>query len=84
MARRLEWEKAARRDRHRTAQARHAGNQKAKDLAAKRQMVIADFAAKHNVRCFKCNADRAEWAKSGTSKRGPWIICVPCVKAANR
>ena len=26
----------------------------------------------------------ARWAKSGVSKRGPWVICVPCVARNNR
>ncbi len=80
MGRRLDWERASRRDLQRAATARDTRTQKNME----RQVRLALFVEEHRIRCFKCDADRAEWAKSGTSKRGPWVICVPCVKAASR
>jgi hypothetical protein len=72
---RLEWEKANRRERRR----RQSGDQRAQKKGTVRQQVIADFVESHGIGCFKCGAPKAEWAKSGISKRGPWAICVPCV-----
>ena len=44
----------------------------------KRQFALAAFVQQHGLRCFKCGASEAEWAKTGISKKGPWAICVPC------
>jgi len=73
----MEWEKAARRDRLRAA------GHPPKHADAKRQKAIGKFVSEHKLACFVCGGDRAEWAKSGISKRGPWVICVPCVKASS-
>lgn len=45
------------------------------------QMALAKFVAAHDLSCFKCGAVKAEWAKTGISKRGPWAICRHCVQA---
>jgi hypothetical protein len=52
--------------------ARHAGI---------RQQALADFVQQHDLTCFRCEAEKAEWAKTGISKRGPRAICVPCASA---
>ena len=77
MARRLDWEKAARLER--AARARPARSLSKKQMEKRRQALIG-FALKHNLGCFKCGAKDAEWAESGISLRGPWIVCVPCVQ----
>jgi hypothetical protein len=48
-----------------------------------RQTALAAFVEEHGIRCFKCGAEKAEWAKTGiSSKRGAWAICVRCVTGA--
>jgi hypothetical protein len=49
-----------------------------------RAAVLADFAAKHELACFACGSRSNEWAKTGWNKRGPWAICVPCVKGGSQ
>jgi len=71
---RLDWEKANRRERFRAEKPPLRRN-------AARQKAIAAFVKQHDLTCFSCGDERAEWAKSGISKRGPWVICVPCVQA---
>jgi RNase H len=68
-----DWEKAKRRD---------AVPPKPRDSGqsgAKRQAALAAFVSQHDLRCFKCGAEKAEWAKTGVGKRGPWAICASCV-----
>jgi len=48
--------------------------------AGLRQTAMADFVAKHEIGCFKCGAREAEWAKTGVGGRGPWAICLNCVR----
>ncbi len=73
---RLDWEKARQREKHRAGP---PGNKRSKKRQQIREDALVDFAASHHLRCFACNTDSTQWAKSGISKRGPWIICVPCV-----
>ncbi len=72
----FDWEKAKRREKHRAGP---PGNHRSKKRQQIRADALIDFAVEHHLRCFACNANSAEWAKSGINKRGPWIICVPCV-----
>jgi hypothetical protein len=79
---RLDWEKAHERDRAReAAQAREGKRPSTDRRAALRQKALADFVEQHGLTCFKCGAAKAEWAKTGISKQGPWAICVPCASA---
>ena len=48
--------------------------------AMHRQTAMADYVAKHDLACFKCGTREGEWAKTGRSGRGPWAICVNCVR----
>ena len=75
MPNRFDWEAASLRDKQ---HARKPPNPLHRDTA-KRQEALAAFAASHDLSCFSCQADKAEWAKSGITARGPWIVCVPCV-----
>ncbi len=75
---RLEWERARAADRHHAA--KPLPTAKINRAAGKRQDALTDFAGRHHLRCFVCHTANAEWAKSGISKRGPWIICAGCVK----
>jgi hypothetical protein len=45
-----------------------------------RQTAMAEFDARHDLACFKCGTREAEWARTGVSRRGPWTICVDCVR----
>jgi hypothetical protein len=49
--------------------------------AMTRQAAMAEYVSKHDLACFKCGTRRAEWAKTGRGKHGPWAICVNCVRA---
>jgi hypothetical protein len=78
--RRLDWEKANRRDRQRITKLRDWKPPRERD--EDRQRALEAFALKHDIGCFACGGKGNEgkrWAKSDVSKRGPWIICVPCV-----
>jgi hypothetical protein len=46
-----------------------------------RQTAMADYVAKHELACFKCSRTEGEWAKTGLSSRGPWVICLDCVRS---
>jgi hypothetical protein len=86
MARRLNWDKAKRRDRQRVEKLR-ASSKKARARQRQgdslRQATIQAFVEKHSIECFNCGAVEARWAKNGISKRGAWVICVPCVARNN-
>jgi hypothetical protein len=75
---RLDWDKARERDRVREAKQTAAPDQGGARRSAARQAALAEFVAKHEIACFKCGAEKAEWAKTGISRRGPWAICVEC------
>jgi hypothetical protein len=45
-----------------------------------RRTAMAEYVATHDLACFKCGAREAEWAKTGRTGRGPWAICVNCVR----
>jgi hypothetical protein len=45
-----------------------------------RQKALDAYVARHGLACFKCGTRKAEWAKTGRSKRGPWAICAKCVR----
>jgi hypothetical protein len=45
-----------------------------------RQDAMLEFVARHDLACFKCGTYEGEWAKTGVSGRGPWAICVNCVR----
>lgn len=74
MGRKLDWEKAARYDRETRARA----DTPRPPRETKREIALDGFAVKHSLLCFACGG-LGPWAKSGISKRGPWIICVACV-----
>lgn len=42
------------------------------------KQLLQAFVAKHSIECFSC-ASHGPLAKTGINKRGPWVICVPCV-----
>ena len=46
-----------------------------------RQTALVDFVARHDLACFRCGTREGMWAKTGVSGRGPWAICVSCVRA---
>jgi hypothetical protein len=48
--------------------------------AVMRRTAMADYVVEHDLACFKCGTRQAEWAKIGRSGRGPWAICVNCVR----
>lgn len=75
----IDWEKAraASRARRDAAEAATVTPAEARRRGT-RQAALAAFVEQHGLRCFKCGAGDAEWAKTGISKRGPWAICVPC------
>lgn len=75
---RLNWDKARERDRVRKTKQPAASGQAGVRGRAARQAALAEFVAKHEIACFKCGAEKAEWAKTGISRRGPWAICVQC------
>jgi hypothetical protein len=79
MARRLDWGKARR---YELATSHPIGKRERKKRAQeRRQWVFSEFVKRHEIGCIKCGRSRdVEWAKTGTSIRGPWAICVPCVK----
>lgn len=70
---RMDWQKASAKERVVSSTDFYATR------GSTRQTVIADFVREHGIGCFKCGQTSAEWAKSGTSKRGPWAICTTCV-----
>jgi hypothetical protein len=43
---------------------------------------MAAFVREHELRCFHCTAETAEWAKTGISKGSACAICVRCVGKA--
>jgi len=68
----LDWDKAERKP-----SSKPRDNRK---TAALRQTAMAEYVATHGLACFRCGAREAEWAKTGRSGRGPWAICVNCVR----
>ena len=72
----LDWQKARQREAARDVGA--AGKPRP-ETNAKRQAALAEFVRRHGLRCFKCGGEKAEWAKTGVSKRGAWAICTECV-----
>jgi hypothetical protein len=45
-----------------------------------RQKALDAYVARHDLSCFKCGTKKAEWAKTGRNKRGPWAICLNCLR----
>ncbi len=45
-----------------------------------RQDVMTAFVSAHSIGCFKCGATSTDWAKTGSSLRGPWCLCLNCVR----
>lgn len=75
MARRLDWDKAKQ-----PARRRPSGTKRTSLKQREQRMwAMVEFVQRHNISCFKCGSVSAEWAKTGTSRRGPWAICVFCV-----
>jgi hypothetical protein len=72
----LEWEKANRQDK---VGGRRRPKGKAKSRRS-RKVALNKFVAKHHPMCFKCGTAAGQWAKTGVSKKGPWVICVPCIQ----
>lgn len=79
MLARLDWEKAQERDRTREAKQAASPPRAAVRQQAARQAALDAFVEEHGIGCFKCGVEKAEWAKTGISKRGAWAICVRCV-----
>ncbi len=76
---RLDWQKAQDRDRAHEAKKLAPPAPASTRRRSTQQMARAAFVDKHGLSCFKCGADKAEWAKTGISERGAWAICVHCV-----
>ncbi len=74
----LDWQKARERE---AARNFGAAGKPRPETNAKRQAALAEFVRKHELRCFKCGGEKAEWAKTGISKRRAWAICTQCVTA---
>lgn len=77
---RLDWEKAKERERAGEAKASSRPGPSSAKRRATAEMARTAFVEKHGISCFKCGATKAEWAKTGISKRGAWAICVDCVQ----
>jgi hypothetical protein len=54
--------------------------QKREARKRERQVRMEAFVAKHAIGCFKCGYSHGPWAKTGISWRGPWALCLSCVK----
>lgn len=85
---RMEWEKAAARDRQERANQplykakRDARRDKTNEA---RRLAMAVFVDKHQLACFACGGTAPrEWAKTGVSRRGPWALCAACRKKNKR
>jgi hypothetical protein len=74
MSSRLDWEKAKAKAK---ARRRPSGKRK---RGVDRQIQMWKFTQRHGIGCFVCKSTEREWAKTGLSDRGPWAICVECVK----
>jgi len=82
VSRQFDWERANKRDRQRIETLRTESRkirERRRTTLASRQESISDFVHRHQLKCFVCGAEQAQWAKSGISKRGPWAICAACV-----
>jgi hypothetical protein len=78
----LDWEKAREKDQAREATSGREGDRPSTARRAGiRQQALADFVNEHGLTCFRCGAEKAEWAKTGISERGSWAICVPGASA---
>jgi hypothetical protein len=75
MTRRPDWEKAKRRS---LAPPPERDTRKEQ---TQRQTAMTGFVAKHDLACFKCSSTEGPWAKTGVSRRGPWVICMACVRS---
>lgn len=69
---RLDWEKARQRETRRAAPTSTGGD--------RRQAAMTEYVWRHELSCFKCGLDVGPWAKTGRSRRGPWVICAACVQ----
>jgi hypothetical protein len=76
----LKWEQANQKDRD----SLHLGQERRQAAIDGRQLIMEAFVAEHKLRCFRCDRNDRPWAKTGTSWRGPWAICVPCVRSRRR
>lgn len=47
---------------------------------AERVDAMARFVRERQLRCFACGENEFHPAKTGISKRGPWAICITCVR----
>jgi hypothetical protein len=81
---RLNWEKARQRDVARTenkVRRRLTGEQRRVKKYGEWGAAIAAFALKHGIGCFVCTDKKpVQWAKSGWNRKGPWVLCLHCVK----
>lgn len=46
-----------------------------------RQLRMSSFVSDHGIACFKCGTTASGWAKTGIAERGPWAICLRCVRS---
>jgi hypothetical protein len=79
MTHRLDWEKANRQEK--TGGRRRPKGRRGKDARLRAKAMTA-FTEKHNLACFKCGDRENVWAKTGVSARGPWAICIDCVRSS--
>ncbi len=49
-------------------------------MSGVRSLSMLEFVVRHDLACFVCGSRINEWAKTGTNAKGPWAICLPCVK----
>jgi hypothetical protein len=72
MARRLNWEKAKRRDRQRLSKLRASAKRakaRQRQVDSLRQAAIQAFVDKHSIECFVRGTREARWAKNDINKR---------------
>jgi len=75
----VDWQRARDRDLARKAANASPPDPPTARRRAGQQDALAAFVERHQLLCFKCGVEKAEWAKTGVSKRGPWAICTSCV-----
>lgn len=79
----FDWKRARARDREAK---KHLERPKRRWRGKHRTDVMAKWAAERELACFVCGEQRPAggWAKTGVSARGPWAICVNCVREGRK
>jgi hypothetical protein len=64
-----------------TGKARRWREYELASIPHERARAYEHFVWKHKLACFACGNTRpAVWAKTGWNRRGPWAVCLACVK----